>query len=79
MCGNGFTPMKSTGAAGNPDARPASPSETLLAHLNLPIRATAEVEDLYSQPISSDVIPLVTGEHRLPQPPAAAGQEGRAA
>jgi hypothetical protein len=42
-----------------------SPTVTLLAHLDLALRATAEVEDLYSRPIPADVVPLVTGDHRV--------------
>lgn len=69
MCGNGLIAM----TAALRQTVPTSPAATLLAHLGLETRTTAEIEDLYSRPIATDVLPLVTGEHRTVQastPPA---------
>jgi hypothetical protein len=47
-----------------------TPAQVLLAHVGLETRATAEVQDLYSQPIPvTEVVPLVTGEHAVPRAP----------
>jgi hypothetical protein len=46
----------------------ATPARTLLAHLGLETRVTAEVQDMYSRPVrSTPILPLVTGEHRVPR------------
>jgi hypothetical protein len=43
-----------------------------IAHLGLETQASAEVHDLYSRPIrTTPVVPLVTGEHRVPRDPTA--------
>jgi hypothetical protein len=64
MCGNGLITMAAAGLRGTVPMRPAA---TLLAHLGLAGRTTAEIEDLYSRPIATDVLPLVAGEHRAVQ------------
>jgi hypothetical protein len=49
-----------------------TPATTLIEHLDLETRARAEVQDLYSRPIrTTPVVPLVTGEHRVPRVPTA--------
>ena len=69
MCGNGLIGL--TQASLRHSA--ATPAKTLLAHLGLEVRATAEVQDLYSRPIhQAEVVELVTREHHLPQAPAEA-------
>ena len=72
MCGNGLIAM----TAALRQTVPTSPAAILLAHLGLETRTTAEIEDLYSRPIPTDIVPLVTGEHRVPQVPAVAGDDG---
>jgi hypothetical protein len=55
MCGSGLTP-----------------ATTLIEHHGLETKARAEVQDLYSRPIrTTPVLPLVTGEHRVPRVPTA--------
>jgi hypothetical protein len=66
MCGNGLITMTTAARRG---IVPLSPAATLLAHLGLATQTTAEIEDLYSRPIATDVLPLVTGEHRAVQTP----------
>jgi len=47
--------------ASRPQSQPsllASAAETLIAHLGLTQRTTAEVQDLYSRPITAPPVPL---------------------
>ena len=68
MCGNGLIGM----AHAHLRSPAATPVETLLAHLGLEIEAMAEIQDLYSRPIqTTEIVPLVTGEHRVPRAPSA--------
>ena len=65
MCFNGLGPIRKA-------AQAATPASTLLAQLDLVPRVSAEVEDLHSRPIATTpVLPLVTGEHRVPTADAA--------
>ena len=66
MCGNGLITMTTAALRG---IGPMSPAATLLAHLGLATQARAEIEDLYSRPIATDVLSLVTGEHRAVRTP----------
>ena len=69
MCGNGLIRM---GRMALRETTDASPATTLIAHLGLEAKASAEVQDLYSRPIrTTPVVPLVTGEHRVPRVPTA--------
>jgi hypothetical protein len=68
MCGNGLIGMA---RMARQETTPATPATTLVAHLGLETKTTAEIQDLYSQPIrTTPVVPLVTGEHRAPRPTA---------
>ena len=69
MCGSGLiglrwmAPRETTGT---------TPATTLIEHLGLETKASAEVQDLYSRPIrTTPVLPLVTGEHRVARVPTA--------
>ena len=65
MCGSGLIRM---GRMAPRETTGATPATTLLAHLGLETKASAEVQDLYSRPIrTTPVLPLVTGEHRTPR------------
>ena len=65
MCGNGLIGM---GRMALRETAAATPATTLLAHLGLETKASAEIQDLYSRPIrTTPVLPLVTGEHRVPR------------
>ena len=67
MCGNGLIGM---GRMALRETTAATPATTLIAHLGLEPKAGAEVQDLYSRPIrTTPVLPLVTGEHRVPRVP----------
>lgn len=69
MCGNGLIGMARMAPQETPAATPAT---TLIAHLDLETKAGAEVQDLHSRPIrTTPVVPLVTGEHRVPRVPTA--------
>jgi hypothetical protein len=69
MCGNGLIRMARMALQ---EAAAATPAATLIAHLGLETQASAEVQDLYSRPIrTTPVVPLVTGEHRVPRVPTA--------
>jgi hypothetical protein len=64
MCSNAMRLMSQRRTTAANQA--ATPTETLLAHLDLAARTTAEIQDLYSRPIHAvKVLPLVTGEHRV--------------
>jgi hypothetical protein len=67
MCGGGLITIAGTALR---QTMAGTPAQVLLAHVGLETRATAEVQDLYSQPISvTEVVPLVTGEHAVPRAP----------
>ena len=69
MCGSGLIRMRRVAPQ---ETTAATPATTLIEHLDLVTRATAEVQDLYSRPIrTTPVLPLVTGEHRVPRAPTA--------
>ena len=69
MCGNGLIGM---GRMAPRETTAATPATTLIAHLDLEPKAGAEIQDLYSRPIrTTPVLPLVTGEHRVPRVPTA--------
>jgi hypothetical protein len=69
MCGNGLIRM---GRMALQETTAATPATTLIAHLGLETKASAEVRDLYSRPIrTARVLPLVTGERRVPRVPTA--------
>ena len=69
MCGNGLIRM---GRMALQETTAATPAATLIAHLGLETKASAEVRDLYSRPIrTAPVLPLVTGDRRLPRVPTA--------
>jgi hypothetical protein len=69
MCGNGLIRMGRTALL---ETTAATPATTLIAHLGLETKASAEIQDLYSRPIwTTPVLPLVTGEHRVPRVPTA--------
>jgi hypothetical protein len=69
MCGNGLIGMGRMALRETPAGTPA---QTLLAHLGLETKATAEIQDLYSRPVRrTRILPLVTGEHRVPTADAA--------
>lgn len=69
MCGNGLAKM---GRMALQETMAATPAATLIAHLGLETKTSAEIEDLYSRPIpTTPVVPLVTGEHRVPRVPTA--------
>jgi hypothetical protein len=69
MCGSGLIRM---GRMAPQEATAATPATTLIEHLDLETKASAEVQDLYSRPIrTTPVRPLVTGEHRAPRVPTA--------
>lgn len=67
MCGGGLITVVGTALRRTVAETPA---QILLANLGLETKTTAEVQDLYSQPISvTEVVPLVTGEHGVPRAP----------
>ena len=69
MCGNGLIGM---GRMAPQETTAATPATTLIAQLDLETKAGAEIQDLYSRPIrTTPVVPLVTGEHRVPTADAA--------
>jgi hypothetical protein len=69
MCSNGLIRM---GRMSPQETTAATPATTLIDHLGLTTKASAEVQDLYSRPIrTTPVLPLVTGEHRVPRVPTA--------
>jgi hypothetical protein len=69
MCGSGRIGM---GRMVSRETAGATPATTLIEHLGLETKACAEVQDLYSRPIrTTPVLPLVTGEHRVPGAPTA--------
>jgi hypothetical protein len=69
MCGNGLIRM---GRMTPEETTAATPATTLIEHLGLETRGSAEVQDLYSRPIrTTPVLPLATGEHRVPRVPTA--------
>jgi hypothetical protein len=69
MCGNGLIRM---GRVALQETTAATPATTLIAHLDLEARTSAEVQDLYSRPIrTTPVVPLRTGEHRVRRIPSA--------
>jgi hypothetical protein len=69
MCGNGLIRMARMALQ---ETTAATPATTLIAHLDLETQVSAEVQDLYSRPIrTTPVVPLHTGEHRVPRVPTA--------
>jgi hypothetical protein len=69
MCGSRLIRM---GRMAPQEATAATPATVLIEHLGLQTKASAEVQDLYSRPIrTAPVLPLVTGEHRVPRVPTA--------
>ena len=69
MCGSGLISLRWMAP---PETTGTTPATTLIEHLGLETKASAEVQDLYSRPIrTTPVLPLVTGEHRVPRVPTA--------